>query len=57
MTQPNLLMRTRLTFRDSVGGIGTPFAGYGQSGYGGEKGREALWNDVQMKNVAIGIKD
>jgi aldehyde dehydrogenase (NAD+) len=29
------------------------FGGYGKSGYGREKGREALWNYVQTKNVAI----
>ncbi|HAG23871.1 MAG TPA: aldehyde dehydrogenase, partial [Alphaproteobacteria bacterium] len=26
--------------------------GYGKSGYGREKGREALWNYVQTKNIA-----
>ncbi len=26
---------------------------YGKSGYGREKGCEALWNCVQTKNVAI----
>ncbi|WP_172292247.1 aldehyde dehydrogenase family protein [Pseudoruegeria sp. HB172150] len=36
-----------------AGGIETPFGGYGKSGYGREKGREALWNYVQTKNVAI----
>ena len=36
-----------------AGGVETPFGGYGQSGYGREKGREALWNYVQTKNVAI----
>jgi acyl-CoA reductase-like NAD-dependent aldehyde dehydrogenase len=34
-----------------------PLAGYGKSGYGREKGREALWNYVQTKNVAIGEND
>ena len=29
-----------------------PFGGYGKSGYGREKGREALWNYVQTKNIA-----
>ncbi|WP_147127220.1 aldehyde dehydrogenase family protein [Shimia ponticola] len=38
-----------------AGGVETPFGGYGQSGYGREKGREALWNYVQTKNVAISI--
>ncbi len=36
-----------------AGGVETPFGGYGNSGYGREKGREALWNYVQTKNVAI----
>lgn len=36
-----------------AGGVETPFGGYGLSGYGREKGREALWNYVQTKNVAI----
>ncbi len=39
-----------------AGGVETPFGGYGQSGYGREKGREALWNYVQTKNVAIKLK-
>ncbi|MEL6171896.1 MAG: aldehyde dehydrogenase family protein, partial [Pseudomonadota bacterium] len=34
-----------------AGGVETPFGGYGKSGYGREKGREALWNYVQTKNV------
>ncbi|MDJ0950588.1 MAG: aldehyde dehydrogenase family protein [Alphaproteobacteria bacterium] len=36
-----------------AGGVETPFGGYGKSGYGREKGREALYNYVQTKNVAI----
>ncbi|MEM9433889.1 MAG: aldehyde dehydrogenase family protein [Pseudomonadota bacterium] len=40
-----------------AGGVETPFGGYGKSGYGREKGREALWNYVQTKNVAIKLKD
>ena len=36
-----------------AGGVETPFGGYGKSGYGREKGREALRNYVQTKNVAI----
>ncbi len=36
-----------------AGGIETPFGGYGKSGYGREKGREALKNYVQTKNIAI----
>ena len=35
-----------------AGGVETPFGGYGKSGYGREKGREALWNYVQTKNIA-----
>ena len=36
-----------------AGGVETPFGGYGKSGYGRDKGREALWNYVQTRNVAI----
>lgn len=36
-----------------AGGVETPFGGYCKSGYGREKGREALWNYVQTKNIAI----
>ena len=39
-----------------AGGVETPFGGYGKSGYGREKGREALWNYVQTKNVAIRVR-
>jgi aldehyde dehydrogenase (NAD+) len=39
-----------------AGGVETPFGGYGRSGYGREKGREALLNYVQTKNVAISIR-
>ena len=39
-----------------AGGVETPFGGFGKSGYGREKGREALWNYVQTKNVAIRLK-
>ena len=35
-----------------AGGVETPFGGYSKSGYGREKGREALWNYVQTKNIA-----
>ena len=35
-----------------AGGVETPFGGYGRSGYGREKGREALWNYMQTKNIA-----
>ena len=37
-------------------GVETPFGGFGKSGYGREKGREALWNYVQTKNVAIKLQ-
>ncbi len=40
-----------------AGGVETPFGGYGRSGYGREKGREALWNYVQTKNVAIALRE
>ena len=36
-----------------AGGVETPFGGYGKSGYGREKEREALWTYVQTKNIAI----
>ncbi len=36
-----------------AGGVETPFGGFGKSGYGREKGREAMWNYVQTKNIAI----
>lgn len=39
-----------------AGGVETPFGGYSKSGYGREKGREALWNYVQTKNIAIRLK-
>ena len=39
-----------------AGGVETPFGGYGKSGYGREKGREALWNYVQTKNIAVALK-
>ncbi len=39
-----------------AGGVETPFGGYGKSGYGREKGREALWNYVRTKNVAIRLR-
>ena len=38
-----------------AGGVETPFGGFGKSGYGREKGREALWNYVQTKNIATRI--
>lgn len=39
-----------------AGGVETPFGGFGKSGYGREKGREALLNYVQTKNIAIARK-
>lgn len=39
-----------------AGGVETPFGGYGKSGYGREKGREALWNYLQTKNIAIAVR-
>ncbi|GJL94188.1 MAG: aldehyde dehydrogenase [Hyphococcus sp.] len=39
-----------------AGGVETPFGGYGKSGYGREKGREALLNYVQTKNIAIKLR-
>ncbi|EFO33292.1 aldehyde dehydrogenase [Roseibium sp. TrichSKD4] len=39
-----------------AGGVETPFGGFGKSGYGREKGREALMNYVQTKNVAIKLR-
>jgi aldehyde dehydrogenase (NAD+) len=39
----------------SPGGVKTPFGGYRKSGYGQEKRREALWNYLQTKNIAIAL--
>jgi len=39
-----------------AGGISTPFGGVGKSGFGREKGLEALFNYVRTKNVAISLK-
>ena len=36
-----------------AGGVETPFGGVKQSGYGREKGREALFNYVATKNIAV----
>ena len=38
-----------------AGGVETPFGGYGKSGYGRERGHEALWNYVQTKNIAVAV--
>lgn len=35
------------------GGIEMPFGGYGKSGFGREKGLEALRSYTQLKNVAV----
>jgi aldehyde dehydrogenase (NAD+) len=40
-----------------AGGVETPFGGVKQSGFGREKGQEALRNYVQTKNVGIRITD
>ena len=39
-----------------AGGIETPFGGMRRSGYGREKGLEALDNYVQTKNIAIRLR-
>jgi len=39
-----------------AGGTETPFGGFKRSGFGREKGVEAIWNYVQSKNVAIRLK-
>ncbi|MEM8554192.1 MAG: aldehyde dehydrogenase family protein [Pseudomonadota bacterium] len=39
-----------------AGGVETPFGGFGKSGYGREKGREALLNYVQTKNIAMRVR-
>jgi aldehyde dehydrogenase (NAD+) len=36
-----------------AGGMATPFGGVGKSGFGREKGVEALYNYVRTKNIAI----
>ncbi|MSU88584.1 aldehyde dehydrogenase family protein [Rhodobacteraceae bacterium 2CG4] len=38
-----------------AGGIATPFGGIGKSGFGREKGVEALYNYVRTKNIAIAL--
>lgn len=40
-----------------AGGVETPFGGVGKSGYGREKGREALANYVRTKNIAIALRN
>jgi aldehyde dehydrogenase (NAD+) len=39
-----------------AGSIATPFGGVGKSGFGREKGVEALYNYVRTKNIAISLK-
>lgn len=39
-----------------AGCIATPFGGVGKSGFGREKGVEALFNYVRTKNIAISLK-
>lgn len=39
-----------------AGGEETPFGGYKQSGFGREKGMDALYNYTQVKNVAIRLR-
>ena len=39
-----------------AGGVETPFGGYKQSGFGREKGMEALRNYTQVKNIAIRLR-
>lgn len=39
-----------------AGGEETPFGGYKQSGFGREKGIDALYNYTQVKNIAIRIR-
>ncbi|MEM1078895.1 MAG: aldehyde dehydrogenase family protein [Pseudomonadota bacterium] len=39
-----------------AGGVSTPFGGVGRSGFGREKGLEALYNYVRTKNIAISLK-
>jgi aldehyde dehydrogenase (NAD+) len=39
-----------------AGGVETPFGGVGLSGFGREKGQEALYSYVQTRNIAIRVK-
>lgn len=39
-----------------AGGVETPFGGFRRSGYGREKGQEALMNYYQSKNVGIRVR-
>jgi len=40
-----------------AGGVETPFGGVKQSGYGREKGREAMLNYVATKNIAVRLRN
>jgi len=40
-----------------AGGVETPFGGFRKSGFGREKGLEAMFNYVQTKNIAIKIQN
>lgn len=40
-----------------AGGVETPFGGWGASGFGREKGRLAIYNYVQTKNVALRVAE
>jgi aldehyde dehydrogenase (NAD+) len=40
-----------------AGGIETPFGGVRQSGYGREKGQEAVLSYIRTKNVGVRIVD
>ena len=57
-TSAALQIKARQVFVNewNAGGVESPFGGYGKSGYGREKGREALWNYVQTKNIAIKLR-
>lgn len=51
-------LRTGQVFINSYGaggGVEMPFGGYGHSGFGREKGTEALYHYTQLKNVAVYI--
>ncbi|MBF7054658.1 aldehyde dehydrogenase family protein [Halomonas sp. KAO] len=39
-----------------AGGVETPFGGVGLSGFGREKGQEALYSYVQTRNIAVRVK-
>ncbi|MDF4927506.1 aldehyde dehydrogenase family protein [Vibrio parahaemolyticus] len=39
-----------------AGGIETPFGGVGLSGFGREKGQEAIYSYVQTRNIAIRLQ-